>query len=147
MATYTETCHNDAPYYQPTNGGLNFSWRTARGITFGTDTVELIHLERDTKIVGACVTSSAALGGTCAGDLRLNDGSTTVDIISGASLVSADTVTFANVADGIGYVVPTRGFWLEFLFTAAAANPGELYVALWTSNVMFGDESVLEPAG
>jgi len=141
MADYTERSYYEGPWYHPTHS-LNFAWRTSRGITFGTDTIKLLQLERDTKIVDALVTSSAALGGTAAGTLRLNDGSTQVDLIVGASLVAANTITRLNRASGLGYVTPTRGFWLEFVLTAAAANPGELYFGLLTTNVMFGSEGL-----
>lgn len=143
MATYTETSFNEGPWYHPTHS-LNFAFRTTQGITFGADTIKLLQLERDTKIVDAIVTSSVALGGTTAATLRLNDGTTQVNIISAASLVAANTVTRLNVAAALGYIIPTRGFWLELLLTAAT-NAGEIYVGLFTSNVMFGDEGPLAP--
>lgn len=156
MATYEEKYFKDAPFYHPVGGGPLAGRTTSRAYANG-DIVKLHKVERDTKMGDAVVgpdrldTNGAP---SATGVLELTDGTTTVELVtlSIANLSSATAATrMARTTNpaSIGLVVPTRGFWLQFRFTAvfATAAAGQLGFSVSRTNVTTGDESPLAPTG
>lgn len=158
MATHTEVYFNDAAFYHPTGGGPLAGRTTARVYANG-DTVRLHKVERDTKL-GDVVVATDRLdtngAPTLAGVLELVDS-------AGASLVTLVTLAAALLGDAtaanrirrldnpaaLGYVVPSRGCWLQFRFTAGPATgaSGQLAFSVERTNVVTGAESPLAPTG
>lgn len=154
MATYSETPQKEAPFWHPT-GPENLAFRCATRIYANGDIVKLWKLERDTKIVHAVVGNERLDSNgvpTLAGVLRLNDGTTQVTLVTCGTAIlgaAAGSVTFTTNQAAVGYILPTRGFWLEFFFTAgpATAVTGILSFGVQLSFIHFGGESPLRPTG
>lgn len=156
MATFDEAYYKDAPFYHPTGGSAMAGRTTARSYANG-DIVRLHKVERDTKIGDAVVAPDRLdTNGTptATGELELYDGTTTVSLVSltttnlGSATAASRMARTTNPAS-IGYVVPTRGFWLQFRFTAAFATAasGSLGFSVQRTNVLTGAESPLVPTG
>lgn len=146
MATYDEVPYNGVPLHRNAVGPQIYRGAVR---TFATgDIVRLWKIERDVKVVDCLVGASVSLGAAAPVTVRLNDGTTQVNLITVAQLATANLITRLNVSAGLGYVVPTRGFWLEVLFgTVTTATPGSVIVGMVTSGAMIGVESPLQPTG
>jgi hypothetical protein len=156
MATYTEKSFNEGPFWHPT-APFPLVFRTTSRTYANGDIVKLAKVERDTKILTAFYggdrldTNGAP---SAAGQLELYDGTTTVALIalttelSSATAASRTRFGLTN-PDAVGYVVPTRGFWLQFRFTAALATAaaGVFGAGILGAGCMFGSESPLRPTG
>lgn len=158
MPTYEEVYYKDAAFYHPVGGGPLAGRTTARTYANG-NTVGLHKVERDTKL-GDVVVASDRLdtngAPTLAGVLELVDS-------AGASLVVLATLatTFFGSATAatrvarldnpaaLGYVVPSRGCYLQIRFTAgpATAASGQIAFSVSRTNVTTGAESPLAPTG
>jgi len=154
MAT-TNTKAVNFNIYPVGNEGMSLMIPRQAAATYANgDIIKGPKLERDLKIVDAI-----AAGGeldsnappTATAKLRLNDGSTQVNLISidATTLGSADWVQRINLQAAVGYVIPTRGFWLELVFDAAFATAAAaaLVFGVTVSPCMFGDEGPLAPTG
>lgn len=156
MATYDETYFKDAPFWHPTGGGTPAGQTTARVYANG-DIVRLHKLERDQKVMEVtlgCDRLDTNGAPTLAFVFELTDGTSPITLATmiAASVGSATAATRIFRLDNplaIGYVVPTRGFYLQFRATAGPATgaSGKLYFAVRTSSVLTGSESPLRPTG
>lgn len=157
MATYTELSFNEGPFWHPT-APFPLVTRTQTSRTYANgDIVKLFKVAQDTKILCAFFGSDRLdTNGapTVAGQLELYDGTTTVALAALSTQMSSATAasrTFIGLTnpDAVGYVVPTRGFWLQFRFTAALATAaaGKFGAGILGAGAMFGLESPLRPTG
>lgn len=153
MATTTLTAFKTAPFYYPCAG----SWlgvRAASATYANGDIIKGPKIQRDLKICEALVANEELDSNatpTATGKLRLYDGSTAVNLVSvaAATLGVDDGITRLNVDDAAFYVVPTEGFWLEFVFDAAFATAaaGVIAFGVAVSPIMWGGESPIAPSG
>lgn len=153
MATYEEVYFKDAAFYHPTGGGPLAGRTTSRVLANG-DVVKLHKVERDTKIADAVLSVpilDAHATPTATGQLELTDGSTTVALVAvSTALAATGGIARLSNAAALGYVVPSRGFWLQFrMLTAVATAPsaGVIGFAVNRTNVLSGAESPLAPTG
>src|SRR5690606_31566326 len=125
MATFTEIYNKDGAFYHPTGGGPLAGRTTSREYDDG-DVVKLHQIERDTKIGNATLSASAMdvhATPTMTAVLELTDGTTTVALVSmSAATIGAGGVEQLTNPAALGYVVPSRGFWLQIRITAAPAT-------------------------
>lgn len=157
MATYTEAYNKDAPFYHPTGGGSPYAGITTSRELANGDIIKLQQVERDTKIKDAVVGASRQdthATPTLAGVLELTDGTTTVALVTCGvtvlgSATASDRVARLNNPAAVGYIVPSRGFWLQFRVTAGPATvaAGTIGFAVESTNVMYGNESPVRPTG
>lgn len=154
MTTYNTTAVNHNIY--PVGSApvwLMVPRQTARTYANG-DKIIGPNIERDLKICDAIVGNEELDSDgspTATGKLRVTDGTTTVNVVSvaAATLGADDGITRLNVDDALGYVIPSRGFWFEFVFDAAFATAAEgvIVFGIEFSPLMFGGEGPLVPSG
>lgn len=153
MATYEETSFKARPWYHPT-AGEHLAFRSPARTYAEDDVVKFFKLERAIKIADAVVANAeldSNVTPTATGILRLNNGTAQVDLVdvAAATLGVVDGVTRLNNLAGLGFITPARGYWLEFVFTAAFATAAEgvLAVSLAVSALTYGSESPVYPTG
>lgn len=156
MATYTEVYYKDAPFYHPVGGPQFAGVTTSRTLANG-DIILLNKVERDAKLMDVVLGSSRQdTNGTptLAGVFELTDGTTpivlaTLAITFFGSATAATRIARLDNPLAIGYVVPSRGFYLQFRITAGPATgaAGICYFAARFTNVLYGNESPLRPTG
>lgn len=155
MATHEEVYFKDAAFYHPTGGGPLAGRTTAR--TYGNgDVVKLHKIERDTKLGDLVVASDRLDTGAAAmtGVVEVTDGTSPITLATlpttffGSATASQRVARLDNPA-ALGYVIPSRGFWLQIRITAgpAAAASGQMAFSLDRTNVVTGGESPLAPTG
>lgn len=157
MATYTELSFNEGPFWHPTAPfPLVTRTQTSRSYANG-DIVRLFKVAQDTKILYAVYGGDRLDSGTptLTAQLELYDGTTTVALLTLGTAVLGSATASQRYAhgltnpDAVGYVVPTRGFWLQLRFTAVNATPsaGKFGAGILAAGQMFGLESPLRPTG
>jgi hypothetical protein len=156
MTTYAEVYNKDAAFYHPTGGGP-LAGRTTSRVLANADVILLHKLERDTKL-GDLVVASDRLdtnaGPTLAGVVEVTDGVTPTVLATlattffGAAAAATRIARLDNPA-ALGYVIPSRGFWLQIRITAgpATAAAGQIAFSLERTNLTTGAESPLVPTG
>lgn len=156
MATYEEVYNKDAAFYHPTGGGP-LAGRTTSRTYANADVVKLHKIERDTKLADLVVTSDRLdtnATPTLAAVVEVTDGTTPTVLATLATTFFGSATAATRVARldnpaALGYVIPSRGFWLQIRFTAgpATAAAGVIGFALDRTNVLSGAESPLVPTG
>lgn len=154
MATINTSAVNHNIYPIGTQGlPLMVPRQVARTYANG-DIIKGPKIERDLKIVEAIVGNDeldSNASPTATGKLRVTDGTTTVNVVAvtAATLGVDDGITRLNQFAALGYVIPTRGFWFEFVFDAAFATAasGQICFGLWVCPLMWGGEGPLTPSG
>lgn len=153
MATYETDGRGHIIYPIGTNGFPIITPRQAARTYANGDIIRGPYLERDLKICDAIAAGEeldSNASPTATGKLRVTDGTTTVDVIAvtATQLGTAGWVARLTEQAALGYVIPSRGFWMEFVFDAAFATAasGIITFGLTVSTNMFGD-SVLAPTG
>jgi hypothetical protein len=154
MATYLSGAQDHTMYPIGAGGMFIMVPRQADRTYADGDIIKGPNLERDLKICDAIVANEELdtnASPTATGKLRVTDGTTTVNIVAvtAASLGTAGAITRITEEPAVGYVIPTRGFRLEFVFDAAFATAaaGVIVFGVLVSPQMFGAESPLAPAG
>lgn len=138
----------------PANGAdMPLAHQEAARIYGNGDVVQLVRPERALKLVGAQVgwqqlDSNGAP--TMTATIRANNGASQQNIITltAAQLgAAAGGTQVLNVPAAIGWIVPARGWWFEWLFTAGPATgaSGAIYWKFDVSAAAFGDEDVTRP--
>lgn len=157
MATYLHKAFAEGPYWHPTSGATALVFREPTRVYADGDILKLCKVERDLKIADASYagdrldTNGAP---TATGVLEITDGVTPLTLITfttahlGSATASARIARLDNPAM-LGFVVPTRGYWLQVRFTAAFATAATGIIAAGVSvtALLFGQESALRPTG
>lgn len=138
--------YNEAPYkrnvraYHPT-GNQAQAFRLEDRSYATNDTVRVIRLERDTKIVNGYIACVVAPGATAEFDLVVTDGTTTKVLVDGANLATANTVVHMNDVEAAGWVTDNQDYWLEVQAKSVATPASAVLIVGWTvTNQMIGGE-------
>lgn len=150
--TYQTLPFNSGIYYHPVNAvqGLTHS-EVAR--TYGNgDIVQLVRPERYLVLVNAIIgwQQLDSAGPSMTAAVRSNNGTTQQNIITltAAQLgAAAGGVQMLNVPSAIGYVIPARGYWFEFVVTAgpATAASGQIWWDFNLTSFAYGDVEGTRP--
>lgn len=144
MTDFTETPYDkNERIYHPI-GQVNQAYRLTSRTYATSDTVKVLKLERDVKIVNGYIANVDSLGATAEFDLVVTDGTTTKVIVDGADLSSAATVQHMNDIEAAGWVTDNRDYWLEVrAISVATAAEDIIIVGLLATCQMLEDEGPL----
>jgi hypothetical protein len=154
--TYESVYFKDAAFYHPTGGGPLVGRTTTREYVTG-DIVKLHKIERDTKLGDVVIASDRMdtnATPTLAGVLEITDGTTPTVLATLATTFFGSATAATRIARldnpaALGYVTPTRGFYLQVRMTASPATSvtGVISFSVERTNVLTGAESPLVPTG
>lgn len=153
MATYTERPYSEAPLWGPK--GIMFGWRCTTRVYANGDIVQIAKVQRGNKIISSGIATADEMdtnaAPTMTSKLRLYDGTTEIILVTATAVQHGTTggfVQYANVPAGFAYVVPTAGFRLEWVVTAALATAatGIVRVMVNMTGLCFGGEDFTAPS-
>jgi hypothetical protein len=152
MATTYSTIPFNSAIAFPVNGATMPLAHQEVARTYGlNDVVQLVRPERALKLVGAAIAwAQLDSNGTplMTAKMRANNGTSQQDIITvTAAQLGAAGFQGMNVPAALGFIIPARGWWIEFLVTAAPATAasGAIYWKVDVSAAAYGDEDVTRP--
>lgn len=149
---YTEPSAYDGPWYRPYSDRL--ICRTTSRTYANGDKVRLFNVGMGVKFGDGLALNDELdtnAAPTMTGVIRVTNGTTTKKLISitAATLGTAGGATRVNEIEGLGFVTPALGYWVEFVVTGAVATAGAgiLAVDLGVTGLCFKGEDPTRPTG
>lgn len=153
MATYTEAPFHNGPWGRAYTDVL--AWRCAAREYANGDIIKLFVLGLGTK-VGDCVVANNEAdedaSPTLTGVLELahaTESAIPIVSVAAATLGVDDGFTRTNNIEGLGITTQEQGYWVQFRFTAANANPKSAILAFTVpvTNLLYRGEDPTAPTG